>query len=115
MTEILGKTTLVSRAVEHLKSHPGTSPIPLLFFYFKQHEEKKRSINGMLRAILVQLLYQDDTLVEYFYMKCCSASTSELTTLSVLKELAQESLKSQHRCLIVLDGLDECENAQGAG
>ncbi|RYP69278.1 hypothetical protein DL770_008288 [Monosporascus sp. CRB-9-2] len=37
---------------------------------------------------------------------------AELRTLSVLKELAQESLKSQHRCLIVLDGLDECVDGQ---
>jgi hypothetical protein len=113
MTKTLGKTTLVSRIVEHLKSRAGTSKIPLLFFYFKQHEENKRSMNGMLRAILVQLLYQDDTLIEYFYQKCCSTSAPELVTLSVLQELAQESLKSQHRCLIVLDGLDECGNGQG--
>lgn len=69
-------------------------------------------MDGMLRALLVQLLYQDDTLIEYFYQKCCSTSTSELMTLSALKELAQESLKSQHRCLIVLDGLDECGDGQ---
>ncbi|RYP51599.1 hypothetical protein DL768_003106 [Monosporascus sp. mg162] len=107
-----GKTTLVSRVVDHLRSEATTTKTPLLFFYFKHHEETKNSMGGMLRALLVQLLYQDDTLIEYFYQKCCSTITSELRTLSVLKELAQESLKSQHHCLIVLDGLDECVSGQ---
>ncbi|KAF2684142.1 hypothetical protein K458DRAFT_279973, partial [Lentithecium fluviatile CBS 122367] len=92
------------------KVHNAASKIPLLFFYFKQHEETKNSMDGMLRAMLVQLLYQDDTLIELFYQKCCSTSTSELTNFSALKELAQESLKSQNHCFIVLDGLDECRN-----
>ncbi|KAH8693390.1 hypothetical protein GQ44DRAFT_595961, partial [Phaeosphaeriaceae sp. PMI808] len=105
-----GKTTLVSRIIAHLRSQRKASTTPLLFFYFKHHEETKRSMDGMLRAILVQLLYQDDTLVEYFYQKCCSTSTSEL--VANLKELAVKSLKSQHRCLIVLDGLDECGGDQ---
>ena len=112
MTKKLGKTTLVSRIVDHLRSQAAASKIPLLFFYFKQHEETKKSMDGMLRAILVQLLYQDDTLIEYFYQKCCSTSMPELTPLPALKELAQEILKSQHHCLIVLDGLDECGGKQ---
>lgn len=110
MTKKLGKTTLVSRIIAYLRSQRKASTTPLLFFYFKHHEETKRSMDGMLRAILVQLLYQDDTLVEYFYRKCCSTSTSELVTN--LEELAVKSLKSQRRCLIVLDGLDECGGDQ---
>lgn len=113
MTTKLGKTTLVSRIVDHLRAQNAASKIPLLFFYFKQHEETKNSMDGMLRAILVQLLYQDDTLIEFFYQKCCSTSTSEFTTFSALKELAQESLKSQNHCMIVLDGLDECGDGHG--
>ncbi|OCL02208.1 hypothetical protein AOQ84DRAFT_349486, partial [Glonium stellatum] len=107
-----GKTILVSRIIDDLRSRIAASKAPLLFFYFKHKEETKNSMAGMLRAILVQLLYQDDTLIEHFYQKCCSISPSELRTLSVLKGLAQESLKSQRCCLIVLDGLDECRDGQ---
>src|SRR6266568_978066 len=74
----LGKTILVSRIIDNLRSQTTASKTPLLFFYFKHHEETKKSMNGMLRALLVQLLYQDDTLIEYFYQKCCSTSTSQL-------------------------------------
>jgi len=112
MTNIPGKTTLISRVIDHLKSQTTTSKTPLLYFYFKHDDETKKSMDGMLRAVLVQLLYQDETLIEYFYQKCCSTGTSELRRLSRLKELAQESLKSQRHCLIVLDGLDECEDEQ---
>lgn len=114
MTKTLGKTTLVSRIVDHLRSQTAASKRPVLFFYFKHHEETKKSMDGMLRAILVQLLHQDNVLVEHFYQKCFSNSTSGTMTLSALKELALESLKSQKYCLIILDGLDECGDGLNA-
>lgn len=112
MTNELGKTILVSRIIDHLRFRAAKSP--LLFFYFKHRDEVKRSIAGMLRAFLVQLLYQDDTLIDRIYQSCCSTGTSELRSPSVLKSLTQECLKTQRQCLIVLDGLDECGDGQNA-
>lgn len=66
----------------------------------------------MLRAFLIQLVDQDDSLIEHIYQKCSSATSSELRTISTLKQLAEEILKSQQRWLIVLDGLDECGDGQ---
>jgi hypothetical protein len=68
----------------------------------------------MLRALIVQLLYQDDRLLEYLHQKCSSMSKSELTTLPILQELTSECLMSQHQVWIVLDGLDECGSRQDA-
>ena len=68
----------------------------------------------MLRALIVQLLYQDDSLLEYLHQKCSSMSKSELTTLPVLQELTGECLMNQDKGWVVLDGLDECGSTQDA-
>lgn len=68
----------------------------------------------MLRALMVQLIYQDDTLLEYLHQKCSSMSKSELSTLPILQELAKECFMSQGNIWVVLDGLDECGAGQDA-
>jgi hypothetical protein len=62
----------------------------------------------MLRALLAQLLHQDDMLVDSLYKKFGSVSGSEARSLSQLKDWAADSFKSQQSCFIVLDGMDEC-------
>lgn len=96
---------MVSRIIDHLVSE-ATSPV--LFFYFRHGDETKTSMTGLLQALLVQLLYQDDSLTEYFHQKCFSISRPELCSLPKLQDLMLETLKSQRSCFIILDGLDEC-------
>jgi hypothetical protein len=80
---------------------------PIAFFYFKHNDDAKRSMAAMLRALIVQLLYQDDALLEYMHRKCHSMSKFELMSLPVLQELAKECIMSQHKAWVVLDGLDD--------
>jgi len=68
-------------------------------------------MDDMLRAILVQLLYHDDPLVDHFFPLLCSTSASELKFK--LKSLVEEALKTQRRCIIILDGLDACGVGEG--
>jgi len=70
-------------------------------------------MTAMLRALIAQLLYQDDSLLEYLHQKCSSMSKSELLTLPILQELAKECFMSQDKAWVVLDGLDECVAKQG--
>jgi hypothetical protein len=104
----VGKTTLVSRIIDHFRSQKVILRKPMVLFYFKHRDDAKRSMSAMLRALMVQLLYHDDTLLEYLHQKCSPMSKSELTTLPVLQELAKECLTSQDKVWVVLDGLDEC-------
>lgn len=96
---------MVSRIIDHLVSEAAS---PVLFFYFRHGDETKTSMTGLLRALLVQLLYQDDSLTEHFHQKCSFISPPELCSLPKLQDLMLETLKSQRSCFIVLDGLDEC-------
>lgn len=97
---------MVSRIIDHLRSE-GTALV--LFFYFRHGEESKTSMTGLLRALLVQLLYLDGNLTEFFHQKCSPISNSELCSLPSLRHILLQALRSQKACYIVLDGLDECE------
>ncbi|KAF4998447.1 hypothetical protein FDECE_11788 [Fusarium decemcellulare] len=105
-----GKTILVSRIINHLRSQMATLKGPVLFFYFKSVEEDKRSMSSMIRALLDQLIYQDNSLVDLLYPRCCSISDARLRTLSTLKELLEDCILTPQGCTIVLDGLDECQD-----
>lgn len=103
---------MASHIIDHIASDT-TSPV--LFFYFRHGHEAKTSMAGMLRALLVQLLYRDDSLAEFFHRECSPLSPSQLCSLSKLQDLAVKALKSQNSCYLVLDGLDECgENSRAS-
>ncbi|KAK8024370.1 hypothetical protein PG993_012436 [Apiospora rasikravindrae] len=109
-----GKTSLAARIIDHLSAQPGPNHSSLLYFFFKNADNKKRSMSHMLRALLAQLVRQDASLAHILYEKCCLVSTAEAQTLSTLKSWTAELLKTQARCTIILDGLDEC-NHHGDG
>ncbi|KAI0402399.1 hypothetical protein F4802DRAFT_375189 [Xylaria palmicola] len=106
-----GKTILASRIIDRLRSLPG---ITTLFFYFKQSDETKTSMDHMLRSLLVQLITRDVGIVPELYNRCCVVNNSEARQLSSLKSWTADLLKSQPECMIILDGLDEC-NHKSAG
>ncbi|KAI1279464.1 hypothetical protein F5Y07DRAFT_43858 [Xylaria sp. FL0933] len=106
-----GKTLLASRIISHLRPLAGAA---CLFFYFKQSENTKRSMGNMLRALLVQLIRQDNSIVPDLYRKCSLVSNTEARQLPTLQNWLMEVLESQTTCSIVLDGLDEC-NHHGSG
>ncbi|KAI8711491.1 hypothetical protein NCS52_01412800 [Fusarium sp. LHS14.1] len=105
-----GKTTLTSRVVNYLQSRKDMLKGPILYFYFKSRQEDKRSMGGMLRALLKQLIHQEDSAADYVRERWSSASESDLMSIPVLKELVQDCLATQQGGTIVLDGLDECQD-----
>ncbi|KAM0431361.1 hypothetical protein ACHAPT_005337 [Fusarium lateritium] len=107
-----GKTTLTSRIINFLQSQTDTLKGPILYFYFKNRQEDKRSMVGMLRALLHQLLYQDDSAADYVRQRWSSLSQIEFTSLLVLQELVQDCLATPRGGTIILDGLDECQDGQ---
>ncbi|EEU36073.1 uncharacterized protein NECHADRAFT_102084 [Fusarium vanettenii 77-13-4] len=96
--------------VNYLQSQKDTLKGPILYFYFKSRQEDKRSMGGMLRALLKQLIHQEDSAADYVRERWSSASESDLTSLPVLQELVQDCLATQQGGTIVLDGLDECQD-----
>lgn len=106
-----GKTTLVARVIDHLRSKILEPDGLIAFFYFKHkvREGTRRTSGEMFRALLAQLLTQDDALLEYMHQQCAEKSKSEVLLDSFLKDCTKHCLMNQKRVWIVLDGLDECD------
>ena len=65
-------------------------------------------MSHMLRSLLAQLTTIDASIVPELYQKCCVVGNSEARQLASLKVWTANLLKSQNSCMIILDGLDEC-------
>jgi hypothetical protein len=61
----------------------------------------------LLSALLSQLADQDNSLLDFFYQEFCSIDQQKLT-LHKLRDITSIALRTQKRCFIVIDGLDEC-------
>ncbi|ETS80318.1 hypothetical protein PFICI_07847 [Pestalotiopsis fici W106-1] len=103
-----GKTVLASKVISHLRNSTSFSTARCLFFFFKHREDTKHSMTDMLRAVIVQLLTQDPTLVGASFEEYGSVSDRQARSLTCLKSWAKMLLLSQRECHIILDGLDEC-------
>ena len=82
------------------------------FFYCKYNDVQKKSFTGLLRTILVQLVQQNEELLSYVYDACCSSSEVTMDSPSLLKQLVETSLRSCVNTYIIIDGIDECEEAE---
>lgn len=82
------------------------------FFYCKYSDNRKSSFSGVLRAILVQLVQQNDELLSFVYDACCSSDEVTIDSTSLLKRLVETSVRSCANMCIIIDGIDECEEVE---
>ena len=104
-----GKTVLASLMVEELQQLQSTHPITLGFFYCKHKDSQRNTFNAVARAILAQLLNQNEDLLPYLFEKASTSGEMVLESPSLTKELLETALKSSEKVYIVIDGLDECD------
>ncbi|PMD12225.1 hypothetical protein NA56DRAFT_756767 [Hyaloscypha hepaticicola] len=105
-----GKTVLASLMVEELQQLRATHPITLGFFYCKHKDSQRNTFNAVARAILAQLLNQNEDLLPYLFEKASTSGEMVLESPSLTKELLETALKSSEKVYIVIDGLDECDS-----
>jgi hypothetical protein len=84
--------------------------VTLCFFYCKSEDAQHNTFAAVAKAILLQLLQQNEFLLPYFWEKRLERKGSGITlnTISVVKELLEISLKSCGTVYLIIDGLDEC-------
>ncbi|KAH8687413.1 hypothetical protein BGZ60DRAFT_363661, partial [Tricladium varicosporioides] len=104
-----GKTVLASLVVEELQRLQSAHPITLGFFYCKHKDNQRNTFNAVARAILAQLLNQNEDLLPYLFENASTSGEIVLGSPSLTKELLETALKSSEKLYIVIDGLDECD------
>ncbi len=84
----------------------------MLYFYCKYHDAQKRTMTAILRELLLQCLPHDAAVLPYLYAQCAASAEAKLESPAALKELFQTVLRGATQVAIVVDGLDECDEAE---
>ena len=87
-------------------------PITLAYFYCKHNDVHRSSFVAILKSLLMQLIQHNDDILAYVYAKSASSNEITLDSPSQLKDLVELSMRSCENVYIIIDGLDECEEAE---
>jgi hypothetical protein len=98
----IGKSTLARTIIRRLKEKRVADL--LAYFFFKHDDADRRSMEYMLRHLMLQLVNSDETIMRLAHDKCSAADSVELSTL---KTLTKDCITSQRSAILVIDGLDE--------
>lgn len=103
----LGKTILASVIVDEVQRVPNST---VAFFYCKHDDERRSSFIVVARSILAQILYQNPQLLPYFHEKACIGAV--LSSPEIADEMLHTALNSCEMAYLIIDGLDECKEAE---
>ncbi|KAK4158351.1 hypothetical protein C8A00DRAFT_28632 [Chaetomidium leptoderma] len=103
------KSVLSSFIIDQAKQQ---TDISVAYFYFAYGDSQRNNFLGMARAILSQLLAQNEALLDcYNSVMAVSCAHGHLSSQQESEKLLETALKSR-KTYIVLDGLDECPRDQ---
>ena len=85
------------------------------FFKLSTDNQDQKSITGLLRSLLHQLLSEHPPFIEYIdpVMRSAKKIWSDKSLRSALRAIARECERENVKMCIFLDGLDEFENVEG--
>ena len=120
LTDISGKTFLVSMLVEELKkrqkqarpSHGIPPDSNIYYFYCHEDDEQNRTCLGVLKGILMQMVERVDYVLPLCEEKLSDAGGESLSSVEVAQSLVETFIEYGPRQYIVIDGLDECANGE---
>lgn len=109
MLTYVGKTYLASVIIDACMERSAGETC---YFYCNEKFETKSSGLSVLRGILLQLIPKDEDLVPYCLSKKKGSHTSNISDLSTAQTLVETFCERVPRLNVVIDGLDECEEAR---
>lgn len=108
-----GKTTLGSATVQHLHSElscPATHAV--LYYFFDFNDVSKRSLEGLLRSLLIQLTSNSEAASQHLWKLYDSRLENIQLFVGWLSEALQSTLECFEKAMIVLDALDEVDQGE---
>ncbi len=110
-----GKSCLASFIVEELQSSTSQSDLPGLvcYFFFKDEDEHQKSASCALASILHQLFTARPSLIKHAFQDYETKGVKFASEFDTLWRILWSCLRDQAcgNTMVVLDALDECENA----
>lgn len=101
----LGKSTLASFVIETLR---GLSSANVLFFFCKNGDKDRDSFIGLARALIGQVVVQNDAILSYVAEESSRSCERTLTAIKNAQKILETCLRSLTNVYVVIDGLDEC-------
>ena len=108
----IGKTMLSSFLVKELEERVVKTPKTVLAYYFCDNKDEKRSTDtAVLRGLLLQLLRQLPSLLEYVEKEYEEQKDAMFKSFETLWRVFSEALQDAHgaEIYILIDALDECQ------
>ncbi|KAF2726766.1 hypothetical protein EJ04DRAFT_452711 [Polyplosphaeria fusca] len=102
-----GKTVLASLVIQKCRELPKAKTG---FFYCRHSDNHRSAFVGVARAILSQLVAENELLLQYLYVQAANSGEvvlSSSTTAKALLMTALETCDKSQKTYIVIDGLDE--------
>ncbi len=88
------------------------SHVSTVYFYCNYQDEQRKSFLGLARALISQLLSQNDTLLPFLHDKRIASGQVALKSSQLSIEILGTCLKSMPKTYIIIDGLDECDMSE---
>ena len=112
LTQYLGKSVLASLIVEESQALAAPKNLKVIYFYCRHGDLERNSFVAMARCFLRDLLNADDQVTAHIYEAAVDSKEPYLRTQNHSRDLLNICLKAVGRTYIILDGLDECEEAE---
>lgn len=83
-----------------------------IYFYCSYQDEQRRTFLSVGRALIGQLLLQNDTLLAYLHEQCLASGQTSLVSLQLCEDILRTCLAAMGPVYIIIDGIDECDSAE---
>jgi hypothetical protein len=106
---LIGKTILTSAIIDKCRENIDFTTS---FFYCHEDDQSSNSALGIIKGLIEQLLEQNPNLLPPCHSKMSSSGQTILQSLSIARKLLDDLCTSIPKLYIIVDGLDECEQAE---
>ncbi|KAL6413086.1 uncharacterized protein AUP68_02584 [Ilyonectria robusta] len=104
-----GKSVLASVVIEEIADK---KTVPIAFFYCKNGDQEKKTLISLMKAVLSQLVTQQDHLIPYYHDEGVRSGEVSLQSTKLCKSLLRHMLLNIPKAFLVIDGLDECDDTE---
>lgn len=103
----IGKTFLFSSLIDYIKKTYIDAPV--VFFYCKDRDPLKKTLDGVARSLIQQLLQFNPVSLDFLYEVAVTSGEEHPSSFGTYKNILKHFASAHDQLYLGIDGLDECE------
>ena len=84
----------------------------VIHFYCRYNDQSRRTLNGIARSLITQILTLNPACLPYLYDKALSSGEPTLRSARLCTHILTKLAEYHDQLVIGIDGLDECEESE---